>query len=195
MKKLLKIMLFLFFLSSSVNICAQGEVKEISIYKTPEVNHDLKGSLHSKIRSVKLKGKTNYFLDINEGNVYCTITYESLEGLISGLQELEAKAALDKKNQEDGVKSIVMTPGGFVVGYYMSRGKVKRFFGFGDINNKGEDINREFSTYEEEFDSFNLEKETYGTYKSRINDFKIGIDFFGAVKGRIEEIKLSEVEL
>jgi hypothetical protein len=195
MKKWIKMVLFLFFLSSSVNICAQSEVKEISIYKTPEVNQDLKGSLRTKIRAVKLNGETNYFLDINEGKVYCTIKYENLEGLIVGIQELEKKAEIDTKNQESDVKSIVMTPGGFVVGYYMSKGKVKRFFGFGDINCKGEDINREFTSYEEEFDGFNLEKETYGTYKSRISDFKKGLEFFSAVKERIEEIKTAEVEL
>ncbi|WKK65899.1 hypothetical protein [Lutimonas zeaxanthinifaciens] len=194
---MIKNLFLLFFLLSCISICAQNDkgIKEISIYKTPVVNYDLKGSLHSKIRSVSLNGETNYYLDINEGRVYCTIRYENLETLISGIKRLEAKALLDERRQEDGVKSIVMTPYGFVVGYYMNKGKAKRFFGFGEVNEIGEDINRQFSTYEENFESFNMEKETYGTYKAKLTDFKIGIDFFSAVKERIEEIKKSEGEL
>ena len=88
-----------------------------------------------------------------------------------------------------------MTPSGFVIGYYMNKGKVKRFFGFGQEQSNSEDINREFSTYEEDFDSFNSERETYGTYKSRLNDFDVAIESLRAVKERIEEIKLTEAEL
>ena len=194
---MIKKLFLLFFLFSYISICAQNDkgIKEIAVYKTPVVNYDLKGSLHSKIRSESVNGETNYYLDINEGSVYCTIKYENLETLISGMKRLEAKAQLDERSQADGVKRIVMVPNGFVVGYYMNKGKAKRFFRFGEVNDKGEDINRQFSTYEENFELFNVEKETYGTYKAKLTDFKIGIDFFCAVKERIEEIKLSESKL
>ena len=134
-------------------------------------------------------------MDLNAGNIYCTIAYEDLDNLISGIQRLEKKSALEAKNQEDGVKSIVMTPSGFVIGYYMNNGKVKRFFGFGQEYYNGEDINREFSTYEEDFSSFNREKATYGTYKSRLDSFDAAHKALKAAKERIEEIKESEGEL
>ena len=123
------------------------------------------------------------------------MSYDNLEDLIAGIQRLDKKAALDSINKEDGVKNIVMTPSGFVIGYYMNKGKVKRFFGFGQENSNGEDINRDFSTYEEDFDSFNTERETYGTYKSRLNDFVVAKESIRAVKDRIDEIKLAEAEL
>ena len=204
---MVKNMLLLFFLTVSVNICAQNMkgIKEISIYESRLEHDNLKKSLRSKIRSVRIHGKVDYYLDLNAGNIYCTIAYEDLESLISAIQRLEKKSILDAKNQEDGVKNIVMTPSGFVIGYYMNNGKVKRFFGFGqehssaeDINeedNNREDINREFSTYEEDFDSFNSEKATYGTYKSRLDDFDEAIKSLKTVKERIEEIKKSEGEL
>ncbi len=181
----------------TVNVCAQNEkgVKEISIYESPLEHDNLKNSLRSKIRSVRLYEKTDYYVDLNVGNIYCTIAYENLEDLISGIQRLEKKATLDSINQEDDVKNIVMTPSGFVIGYYMNKGKVKRFFGFGQEQSNSEDINRNFSTYEEDFDTFNSERETYGTYKSRLNDFDVAIESLRAVKERIEEIKLTETEL
>jgi hypothetical protein len=204
---MVKNMFLLFFLITSVNICAQqGKgIKEISIYESPLEQDNLKNSLRSKIRSIRMQGKADYYLDLNVGNIYCTIAYEDLENLISGIQRLENKSTLDAKNQEDGVKSIVMTPSGFVIGYYINNGKVKRFFGFGheysdgvDVNEEDvneEDINREFSTYEKDFDSFNSEKATYGTYKSRLDDFDTAIKSLRTVKKRIEEIKESEGEL
>jgi hypothetical protein len=194
---MLKNMLVMIVFLLTVNVCAQNEkgVKEISVYESPLEHDNLKNSLRSKIRSVRFHEVTDYYFDINAGNIYCTIDYKNLEDLISGIQKLEKKAALDSKNQVDGVKNIVMTPSGFVIGYYMSKGKVKRFFGFGKEHFKGEDINREFSTYEEEFDTFNSERDTYGTYKSRLSDFVVAEESFRAVKDRIEEIKLSEAEL
>jgi len=194
---MLKNMLVMIVFLLTVNVCAQNEkgVKEISVYESPLEHDNLKNSLRSKIRSVRFHEVTDYYFDINAGNIYCTIDYKNLEDLISGIQKLEKKAALDSKNQVDGVKNIVMTPSGFVIGYYMSKGKVKRFFGFGNEHFKGEDINREFSTYEEEFDTFNSERDTYGTYKSRLSDFVVAEESFRAVKDRIEEIKLSEAEL
>jgi hypothetical protein len=194
---MVKNMFLLFFLMASVNICAQNRkgIKEISIYESPLEHDNLKNSLRSKIRSVRIQEKADYYLDLNAGNIYCTIAYEDLDNLISGIQRLEKKSALDAKNQEDGVKSIVMTPSGFVIGYYMNNGKVKRFFGFGQEYYNGEDINREFSTYEEDFDSFNREKATYGTYKSRLDNFDAAIKSLKVVKERIEEIEESEGEL
>ena len=193
---MVKYLLLLLFLIPSLNICAQNEkgVKEISVYESPLEHDNLKNSLRSKIRSVRSKEKTDYFFDLNVGNIYCTIDYENLEELISGIKRLDKKAALDSINNEDGVKNIVMTPSGFVIGYYMNKGKVKRFFGFGHEPSNGEDINREFSTYEEDFDSFNTERETYGTYKSRLNDFEVAIESLIKVKERIDEIKKSEAE-
>ena len=192
-----KSMLLLFFLTVSVNICAQNMkgIKEISIYESRLEHDNLKKSLRSKIRSVRIHGKVDYYLDLNAGNIYCTIAYENLEDLISGIQRLEKKATLDSINREDGVKNIIMTPSGFVIGYYMNKGKVKRFFGFGQEQSNSEDINRNFSTYEEDFDTFNSEREIYGTYKSRLNDFEVAKKSLRAVKERIEEIKLSEAEL
>jgi len=204
---MVKIMFLFFFLMASVNICAQNGkgIKEISIYESPLEHDNLKNSLRSKIRSVRIQGKVDYYLDLNVGNIYCTIAYEDLENLISGIQRLERKSTLDAKNQEDGVKNIIMAPRGFVIGYYMKNGRVKRFFGFGqeysngeDVNEEGvneEDVNREFSTYEKDFDSFNSEKVTYGTYKSRLDDFDTAIKSLRTVKERIEEIKKSEGEL
>ncbi|MGB5321944.1 hypothetical protein, partial [Lutimonas sp.] len=98
----------------TVNVCAQNEkgVKEISIYESPLEHDNLKNSLRSKIRSVRLHEKTDYYVDLNVGNIYCTIAYENLEDLISGIQRLEKKATLDSINQEDDVKNIVMTPSG-----------------------------------------------------------------------------------
>ena len=181
----------------ALNVCAQNEkgVKEIAVYESPLEHNNLKNSLRSKIRSVRLHEKTDYYFDLNVGNIYCTIAHENLEDLISGIQRLDKKATLDSINNEDDVKNIVMTPSGFVIGYYMNKGKVKRFFGFGQEQSNSEDINREFSTYEEDFDSFNSERETYGTYKSRLNDFDVAIESLRAVKERIEEIKLTEAEL
>ena len=194
---MLKNMLVMIVFLLTVNICAQNEkgVKEISVYESPLEHDNLKNSLRSKIRSVRFHEKTDYYVDLNVGNIYCTIAYENLEDLISGVQRLEKKATLDSINQADGVKNIVMTPSGFAIGYYMTKGKVKRFFGFGREHASSEDINREFSTYEEEFDSFNTEKETYGTYKSRLNDFEVAIESLRKVKERIDEIKLAEAEL
>ena len=204
---MVKNMFLLFFLMASIHFWAQhGKgIKEISIYESPLEHDNLKNSLRSKIRSVRMQGEVDYYLDLNVGNIYCTIAYEDLENLISGIQRLEKKSAMEAKNQEDGVKSIVMTPSGFVIGYYINNGKVKRFFGFGqeysygvDVNEEDvneEDINREFSTYEKDFDSFNSEKATYGTYKSRLDDFEVAIKSLKAVKERIEEIKESEGEL
>ena len=188
------LLLFFFF---SLNMCAQNEkgVKEIAVYESPLEHDNLKNSLRSKIRSVRLHEKTDYYFDLNVGNIYCTIAYENLEDLVSGIQRLEKKVTLDSINQADGVKNIVMTPSGFVIGYYMNRGKVKRFFGFGQEHANSEDINRNFSTYEEDFDSFNSERETYGTYKSRLNDFEVAKKSLRAVKDRIDEIKKSEGEL
>ena len=194
---MLKNMLLVIVFLLTLNICAQNEkgVKEISIYESPLEHDNLKNSLRSKIRSVRSKEKTDYNFDLNVGNIYCTIAYENLEDLISGIERLDKKAALDSIQQKDAVKNIVMTPSGFVIGYYMTKGKVKRFFGFGHEPSNGEDINREFSTYEEDFDSFNTERETYGTYKSRLNDFDVAKKSLRAVKDRIEEIKKSEGEL
>ncbi len=194
---MLKNMLVMIVFLLTVNVCAQNEkgVKEISVYESPLEHDNLKNSLRSKIRSVRFHEKTDYYVDLNVGNIYCTIAYENLEDLISGVQRLEKKATLDSINQADGVKNIVMTPSGFVIGYYMNKGKVKRFFGFGQEHANSEDINREFSTYEEDFDTFNTERETYGTYKSRLNDFDVAKKSLRAVKERIEEIKLSEAQL
>lgn len=180
----------------TMNVYAQKEkgVKQISVYESPLEHDNLKTSLRSKIRSVRFQELTDYYFDLNVGNIYCTIAYENLEDLISGIQKLEKRAALDAQNKIDGVKNIVMTPSGFVIGYYMSKGKVKRFFGFGQEHFKGEDINREFSTYEEDFDTFNTERDTYGTYKSRLNDFVVAEESFRAVKDRIDEIKMIEEE-
>jgi hypothetical protein len=182
---------------ASIHIWAQHGtgIKEISIYESPLEHDNLKNSLRSKIRSVRMQGEVDYYLDLNAGNIYCTIAYEDLENLISGIQRLEKKSALDSANQESGVKSIVMTPSGFVIGYYINNGKVKRFFGFGQEPSIGEDLNREFSTYEEDFDLFNREKATYGTYKSRLDSFDAAHQALKAVKKRIEEIKESEGEL
>lgn len=194
---MLKNMLVMIVFLLTVNVFAQNEkgVKEISVYESPLEHDNLKNSLRSKIRSVRFHEKTDYYVDLNVGNIYCTIAYENLEDLISGVQRLEKKATLDSINQADGVKNIVMTPSGFVIGYYMNKGKVKRFFGFGQEHANLEDINREFSTYEEDFDTFNTERETYGSYKSRLNDFDVAKKSLRAVKERIEEIKLSEAEL
>ena len=194
---MLKNMLLVVVFFLTVNVCAQNEkgVKEISVYESPLEHDNLKNSLRSKIRSVRLHEKTDYYFDLNVGNIYCTISYENLEDLVSGIQRLDKKAALDSIQQKDAVKNIVMTPSGFAIGYYMTKGKVKRFFGFGQEPSKGDDINREFSTYEEEFDSFNSERETYGTYKSRLNDFEVAIESLRKVKERIDEIKKSEGEL
>ncbi len=194
---MVKNMFLLFFLMASIHIWAQhGKgIKEISIYESPLEHDNLKNSLRSKIRSVRMQGEVDYYLDLNAGNIYCTIAYEDLENLISGIQRLEKKSAMEAKNQEDGVKSIVMTPSGFVIGYYMNNGKVKRFFGFGQEYYNGEDINREFSSYEEDFDLFNREKATYGTYKSRLDSFDAAHKALKAVKERIEEIKESEGKL
>ena len=194
---MLKNMLVMIVFLLTVNVCAQNEkgVKEISVYESPLEHDNLKNSLRSKIRSVRLHEKTDYYFDLNVGNIYCTMSYENLEDLIAGIQRLDKKAALDSINKEDGVKNIVMTPSGFAIGYYMSKGKVKRFFGFGQEQANSEDINREFSTYEEDFDSFNTERETYGTYKSRLNDFVVAKESIRAVKDRIDEIKLTEAEL
>ena len=194
---MLKNMLLVVVFLLTVNVCAQNEkgVKEISVYESPLEHDNLKNSLRSKIRSVRLHEKTDYYFDLNVGNIYCTISYENLEDLVSGIQRLDKKAVLDSIQQKDAVKNIVMTPSGFAIGYYMTKGKVKRFFGFGQEPSKGDDINREFSTYEEEFDSFNSERETYGTYKSRLNDFEVAIESLRKVKERIDEIKKSEGEL
>ena len=194
---MLKNMLVVIVFLLTVNVCAQNEkgVKEISVYESPLEHDNLKNSLRSKIRSVRLHEKTDYYVDLNVGNIYCTIAYENLEDLISGIQRLEKKATLDSINREDGVKNIIMTPSGFVIGYYMNKGKVKRFFGFGQEQSNSEDINRNFTTYEEDFDTFNSEREIYGTYKSRLNDFEVAKKSLRAVKERIEEIKLSEAEL
>lgn len=194
---MLKNMLLIVVFLLTLNICAQNEkgVKEISVYESPLEHDNLKNSLRSKIRSVRSKEKTDYYFDLNVGNIYCTIAYENLEDLISGIERLDKKAALDSIQQKDAVKNIVMTPSGFVIGYYMTKGKVKRFFGFGHEPSNGEDINREFSTYEEDFDSFNTERETYGTYKSRLNDFDVAIESLRKVKERIDEIKKSEANL
>ena len=194
---MVKNVFLLLFVLSAVNIFAQNKngIKEISIYKSPLLDHHLTSSVHSKIRSIRVNGENNYYLDLNEGNVYCTIKYENLESLISGIQRLETKEALDLRDKKDGVKNIVMTPKGFVSGYYLNKGKVKRFYGFGEAHSNIEDVNREFSTYEEDFDSFNSEKENYVTYKSRLHDFNDMEEFFTAVKDRIEEIKLSEAQL
>lgn len=194
---MLKNMLFMIVFLLALNVCAQNEkgVKEIAVYESPLEHDNLKNSLRSKIRSVRLYEKTDYYFDLNVGNIYCTIDYENLEKLISGIEKLEKKAVLDSTNQENGVKNIVMTPSGFVIGYYMNKGKVKRFFGFGQEKSTEEDINREFSTYEEAFDTFNSERETYGTYKSRLSDFEVAIESLRNVKERIEEIKLAEAEL
>jgi hypothetical protein len=194
---MLKNMLLILVFLLAVNICAQNEksVKEISVYESPLEHDNLKNSLRSKIRSVRLQDKTDYYFDLNVGNIYCTMSYNNLEDLIAGIQRLDKKAALDSINKEDGVKNIVMTPSGFVIGYYMNKGKVKRFFGFGQELEVSEDITREFSTYEEEFDSFNTERSTYGTYKSRLDDFVVAKESIIAVKDRIDEIKLAEAEL
>ena len=194
---MLKNMLVMIVFLLTVNVCAQNEkgVKEISVYESPLEHDNLKNSLRSKIRSVRLHEKTDYYFDLNVGNIYCTMSYENLEDLIAGIQRLDKKAALDSINKEDGVKNIVMTPSGFVIGYYMNKGKVKRFFGFGQELEVSEDITREFSTYEEEFDSFNTERSTYGTYKSRLDDFVVAKESIRAVKDRIDEIKLAEAEL
>jgi hypothetical protein len=204
---MVKNMLLLFFLMGTVHIWAQHGtgIREISIYESPLEYDNLKNSLRSKIRSVRMQGEVDYYLDLNAGNIYCTIAYEDLENLISGIQRLERKSTLDAKNQEDGVKNIIMAPRGFVIGYYMKNGRVKRFFGFGQVYSNGEDVNeedvneedvnREFSTYEKDFDSFNSEKATHGTYKSRLDDFDTAIKSFRTVKERIEEIKKSEGEL
>ena len=194
---MLKNMLVMIVFLLAVHVCAQNEkgVKEIAVYESPLEHDNLKNSLRSKIRSVRLHEKTDYYFDLNVGNIYCTIAYENLEDLISGIKRLEKKATLDSINREDGVKNIVMTPSGFVIGYYMNKGKVKRFFGFGQEHANSEDINRNFSTYEEDFDTFNSERETYGTYKSRLNDFDVAKKSLRAVKDRIEEIKKSEGEL
>lgn len=130
---MLKNMLLILVFLLAVNICAQNEkgVKEISVYESPLEHDNLKNSLRSKIRSVRLQDKTDYYFDLNVGNIYCTMSYDNLEDLIAGIQRLDKKAALDSINKEDGVKNIVMTPSGFVIGYYMNKGKVKRFFGFG----------------------------------------------------------------
>jgi len=194
---MLKNMLVMIVFLLTVNVCAQNEkgVKEISVYESPLEHDNLKNSLRSKIRSVRLHEKTDYYFDLNVGNIYCTMSYDNLEDLIAGIQRLDKKAALDSINKEDGVKNIVMTPSGFVIGYYMNKGKVKRFFGFGQELEVSEDITREFSTYEEEFDSFNTERSTYGTYKSRLDDFVVAKESIRAVKDRIDEIKLAEAEL
>ena len=194
---MLKNMLVMIVFLLAVNVCAQNEkgVKEISVYESPLEHDNLNNSLRYKIRSVRSKEKTDYYFDLNVGNIYCTIAYENLDDLILGIQRLEKKAALDSIQQKDAVKNIVMTPSGFVIGYYMTKGKVKRFFGFGREESSEVDINREFSTYEEDFDTFNSERETYGTYKSRLNDFDVAKKSLRAVKDRIEEIKKSEGEL
>ena len=194
---MLKNMLVMIVFLLTVNVCAQNEkgVKEISVYESPLEHDNLKNSLRSKIRSVRLHEKTDYYFDLNVGNIYCTMSYDNLEDLIAGIQRLDKKAALDSINKEDGVKNIVMTPSGFVIGYYMNKGKVKRFFGFGQELEVSEDITREFSTYEEEFDSFNTERSTYGTYKSRLDDFVVAKESIRSVKDRIDEIKLAEAEL
>ena len=194
---MLKNMLVMIVFLLAVNVCAQNVkgVKEISVYESPLEHDNLKNSLRSKIRSVRSHEKTDYYFDLNVGNIYCTIAYENLEDLILGIQRLEKIAALDSIQQKDAVKNIVMTPSGFVIGYYMTKGKVKRFFGFGREESSEVDINREFSTYEEDFDTFNSERETYGTYKSRLNDFDVAKKSLRAVKDRIEEIKKSEGEL
>jgi hypothetical protein len=193
---MVKNVFLLFFLMAAVNVFAQHAkgVKEISIYESPLEHDNLKNSLRSKIRVVRMQGTVDYYLDLNAGNIYCTIAYADLENLISGIQRLEKKLVLDAKNQESGVKSIIMTPSGFVIGYYINNGKVKHFFGFGKEHSDGEDMNREFSTYEEDFDSFNREKTTYGTYKSRLDNFDSALKSLKAVKDRIEEIQESEEE-
>lgn len=193
---MLKNILFLIICVLTLNIHAQKEkgVKEISVYESPLEHNNLKNSLRSKIRSVRSNETTAYYFDLNVGNIYCTIDYKDLQDLVLGIKKLDKKAALDSIHQKDAVKNIVMTPSGFVIGYYMTKGKVKRFFGFGQEPFNGDDINREFSTYEEDVDSFNTERETYGTYKSRLNDFEIAIESLRKVKERIEEIKSSEAE-
>ena len=97
---MLKNMLVMIVFLLTVNVCAQNEkgVKEISVYESPLEHDNLKNSLRSKIRSVRLHEKTDYYFDLNVGNIYCTISYENLEDLVSGIQRLDKKAALDSLN-------------------------------------------------------------------------------------------------
>ena len=94
---MLKNMLFMIVFLLALNVCAQNEkgVKEIAVYESPLEHDNLKNSLRSKIRSVRLHEKTDYYFDLNVGNIYCTIAHENLEDLISGIQRLDRKATLD----------------------------------------------------------------------------------------------------
>ena len=81
---MLKNMLFMIVFLLAMNVCAQNEegVKEISVYESALEHDNLKNSLRSKIRSVRLHEKTDYYFDLNVGKIYCTIAYENLEDLI-----------------------------------------------------------------------------------------------------------------
>ena len=167
----------------------KGGLIEVTVYKQPNIVYYLKHSVKSKIRKVTTNNNTKYFYDINIGKMYGSIQYENLENLIKGLQKLKTQSELDKNNNVDGVKNMVMTPTGFVIGYFMIKGKVKRFFSIGGLNSIRNIDYGEISSFVEDYDTFNYEKDKYGTYITRVGDFSGFEDSFIAAKEKIEELK------
>ena len=115
---------------------ANGSLKVITVYEQPNIL-----SVKSKIRKVISDEYTRYYFDINKGKMHSSIQYENLQSLISSIQKLKSQSELDKDNNVDGVKNMIITPKGFVIGYFMSNGKVKHFFSIGGLNSiRDEDI-------------------------------------------------------
>ncbi len=163
---------------------ANGSLKVITVYEQPNIL-----SVKSKIRKVISDGYTKYYFDINKGKMYSSIQYENLQSLISSIQKLKSQSELDKDNNLDGVKNMIITPKGFAIGYFMSNGKVKMFFSIGGLNSiRDEDIG-EISSFVEDYDAFNYEKDKYGTYIARLSNFTGFEDAFISAKEKIEELK------
>jgi len=163
---------------------ANENFKFITVYEQPNIY-----SVKSKIRKVTNDKYTKYYFDINKGKMYSLIQYEDLQNLITGIQKLKTQSKLDEDNGVDGVKNLIISPGGFSIGYFMSNGKVKRFYSFGGLNSIRDKDSGELSTFEEEYDAFNYEKDKYGTYIARLSDFSGFEDAFSSAKTTIEELK------
>jgi len=167
---------------------ANGSLKVITVYEQPNIH-----SVKSKIRKVISDGYTKYYFDINKGKIYSSIQYENLQSLISSIQKLKSQSELDKDNNEDGIKNMIITPKGFVIGYFMSNGKVKHFYSIGGLNSiRDEDIG-EISSFVEDYDAFNFEKDKYGTYIARLSNFTSFEDAFISAKEEIEELKSKDL--
>ena len=168
-------------------------IMEVTVYKLPLINYHSKGHVNSKIRRV-VDDSTHYFFDLNEGKTHCSIPYEDLQSLVDGIVRLKNKLELEPKEEDNGIKKMIIHPNGFRIGFITEGGKSKSFFSFGGVNSILEKDLGEVSIFNENYDTLFYEKYKYGTFTARLKDLTIFEDAFTFAKTTIETIMRKEKE-